>query len=143
MSQALPYLRKAAPRLLRALLGMWLVVGPFVVYLIRWQTHELVIVFLAVIAAYVFVGWRCRMEGMPYLSRLAIDTVTALGVTLVAGGLSGILAKLTGIYLYGNVLFVPLVILAGFWVLEYGREKRRLALEKAKVPENAIQEKAE
>jgi hypothetical protein len=143
MSQALTYLRKAGPRLLRALLGVWLVTGPFVVFLIRWKSYELVIVFLAVIAAYVFVGWKSRIEGVPYLSQLASDTATALAATLVAGGLSGILAKFTGIYLHGNVLFVPLVILAGFWILEYGRERKRLAQEKAKVSENAIQEKAE
>jgi hypothetical protein len=140
MSQALTYLRKAGPRLLRALLGIWLITGPFVVFLIRWKSYELVIVFLAVIAAYVFVGWNSRVSGLPYLSQLAIDTATALAATLVAGGLSGILAKLTGIHLHGNVLFVPLVILAGFWILEYGRERRRLAQEKTKVSENAIRE---
>ncbi len=132
-AQALEYLRKAAPRCARALLGMWLVIGPFVVYLIRWQTHELVFVFIAVVCAYVFVGLRCRMEGRSYLKQLAFDTMTALGVTFLAGGLSGILAKLTGIHLHGHVLFVPLVILAGFWILEYGREKRTLARGKATV----------
>jgi hypothetical protein len=125
-------LRKAGPRLVRALLGVWLVVGPFIVFLIRWKSFELVIIFLAVLAAYIFVGWNARTLGTPYLSRLATDTVTALGITLVAGGLSGVLAKLTGIYLHGNFLFVPLVVLGGFWILEYAQEKRRVA--EPKVP---------
>jgi hypothetical protein len=134
MSDLKSALRKAAPRFLRAVLGSWLVMGPFVVFLIRWRPIEVVLVFILVVGAYVFVGWNCLAWGRTYLTQLAADTAIAVGFILLAGVLSGIIAKLTGVYLHGHVLFVPLVVFAGFFVLEYLRERKHVTRQ---VPEAA------
>jgi len=141
MTDYISSLRKAAVRSLRALLGIWLMLGPFVLFLIRWKVYEMVIIFLVVVAAFVFVGLNSRKHGTPYLTQLATDTAIALGIALLAGGLSGILAKLTRVYLHGHVLFVPLVILAGFCILEYSREKRRRAQRSSQIATGDVRNK--
>jgi hypothetical protein len=82
-----------------------------------------------------------RKHGTLYLTRLATDTAIALGIALLAGGLSGILAKLTRVYLHGHVLFVPLVILAGFFILEYSREKRGFTRRRSQVATGDVRKK--
>jgi hypothetical protein len=95
------------------------------VFLIRWRPIEVVLIFILVVGAYVFVGWNFLLRGRTYWTQLAADTAIAVGFILLAGVLSGIIAKLTGVHLHGNMLFVPLVVLAGFVILEYARERKR------------------
>jgi hypothetical protein len=119
-------LKRIAPRLFHALLGFWLLFGPFVVFLIRWKAYEVVFMYLLLIGAFIFVGARVWFEGGEYVRRLGRDTFTALASALIGGGLSGIIAKLTHIRLYSSILFLPLVIVAGFVLAEYFNDRKVL-----------------
>lgn len=131
---ALSLLRRILPRIVHAILGFWLLLGPFVVFLIRWKTYEVVFMYLLLIGAFMFVGARAWLEGGEYLRRLGRDSFTALASALIGGGLSGVIAKLTHIRLYSSILFLPLVIVAGFILVEY-YEDRKVAHKSA--PANA------
>jgi hypothetical protein len=116
--------KKIAPRLFRAMLGFWLVLGPFVVFLIRWKWYEAAFFFFLLIAAFVTVGLMCWVAGADYLKVLGADTFTALASALIGGGLSGIIARFIHLRLHASMLFLPLVVLAGFAISEWYRERR-------------------
>ena len=116
--------KKIVPRLFRAMLGFWLVLGPFVVFLIRWQWYEAAFFFLILIAGFVVVGLKCWLNGMEYVKLLGADTFTALASVLIGGGFSGILARFIHVRLHGSILFVPLVVVAGFAISEWYRERK-------------------
>jgi hypothetical protein len=126
--------KKIAPRLWRAVIGFWLVLGPFVVFLIRWKWYEELFIFLVLIAAFLFVGFKSWLDGLDYLKLLASDTFTALASVLIGGGLSGVIYKLTHYSLHLSVLFFPLVIIAGFVIAEFYRERRAATAAGARVP---------
>ncbi|HTM09567.1 MAG TPA: hypothetical protein VL754_14375 [Verrucomicrobiae bacterium] len=128
MDYARSLLKKIAPRLFRALLGFWLVLGPFIVFLIRWKAWEVTIIFLVLVGAFLFVGFMCWLIGKEYLKQLGSDTFTALASVLIGGGLSGLVAKLTHYSLHLTVLFFPLVIIAGFVISEYYHERKTAAV---------------
>lgn len=119
--------KKIAPRLLRAALGAWLVVGPPVVFLLRWNAALLILMYLALVAAFLFVGFMGWLAGADYFRRLGSDTMTALASVLIGGGLSGLIAKLTHHSLHLTVWFFPLVIVLGFIISEIYRERRAVA----------------
>ena len=121
---------------MRAVIGFWLVLGPFVVFLIRWKVWEVTVIFLVLVGAFLFVGFMCRLSGTEYLKQLGSDTFTALASVLIGGGLSGILAKLTHYRLHSSVLFLPLVIVAGFVISEYYHERKTAAVPTAGSQEN-------
>jgi hypothetical protein len=123
---ALSLLRRIVPRVVHAVLGFWLVLGPFVVFLIRWKAYEVVFIYLLLIGAVVFVGARIWFEGGEYVRRLGRDTFTALASALIGGGLSGVIAKLTHVRLYTSIFFLPLVIIGGFVLVEYFNDKKVL-----------------
>jgi len=125
--------RKIAPRLFRALLGFWLVLGPFVVFLIRWQWYETVFFFLLLIAGFIVVGFMCWLDGLEYLKLLGADTFTALASVLIGGGISGIIARFAHIRLHASMIFLPLVVVAGFAISEWYRE-RKAAVDASAVP---------
>lgn len=133
MTDPILLLRKAAVHLVRALLGIWLLIGPFVLFLFRGDAKALVTTLVVLAACYGFVFSRYRTSGLDYLSRFAFDTLTALGVALSAVVLSEILAFI-GLRLRGNILIIPLLILACFGYLEYTQEKKRLSRDSAEVP---------
>ena len=116
--------KKIAPRLVRAALGFWLVLGPFIAFLIRWKWYEIVVIYVLLIGAFLFVGFMCWLTGPDYLRRLGSDAFTALASVLIGGGVSGIIGKVTHYSLHSSVLFLPLVILAGFILSESYRERR-------------------
>jgi hypothetical protein len=116
--------KKIAPRLFRAMLGFWLVLGPFVVFLIRWQWYQAAFFFLLLIVGFVIVGLKCWIDGKEYMKLLAADTFTALASVLIGGGLSGITARLIHVRLHASMLFLPLVIVAGFALSEWYRERK-------------------
>lgn len=126
MDYARLLLKRIAPRVAQAILGFWLLLGPFVVFLIRWKAYEVVFIYLLLIGAFVFVGARLWLEGGDYLRRIGRDTFTALGSALIGGGISGVIAKLTHIRLYSSILFLPLVIIAGFVLVEYLNDRKVL-----------------
>jgi hypothetical protein len=133
MTDPILLLQKAAVHLARALLGIWLLIGPFVLFLFRGDAKALVTTLVALAACYGFVVWRYRTSGLDYLSRFAFDTLTALGVALIAGALSELLAFI-GFRLRGNILIIPLLILACFGYVEYTQEKKRFSRHSAGVP---------
>jgi hypothetical protein len=116
--------KKIAPRLFRAMLGFWLVLGPFVVFLIRWQWYEAAFFFFLLIAAFVVVGLKCWLDGREYLKLLGADTFTALASVLIGGGVSGIIARFIHVRLHASMLFLPLVVVAGFAITEWYRERK-------------------
>ena len=124
MDYARSLLKRIAPRLSHAVLGFWLLFGPFVVFLLRWKAYEVVFMYLLLIGAFVFVGARVWFEGGEYARRLGRDTFTALASALIGGGLSGVIAKLTHLRLHSSVLFLPLVIIAGFLLVEYFNDRK-------------------
>ncbi len=126
MDYARSLLKRIAPRVAHAILGFWLLLGPLVVFLIRWKAYEVVFMYLLLVGAFVFVGARVWFEGGEYVRRLGRDTLTALASALIGGGLSGVIAKLTHIRLYSSILFLPLVILAGFVLAEYFNDRKAL-----------------
>ena len=126
MDYARSLLKRIAPRVAQAILGFWLLFGPFVVFLIRWKAYEVVFIYLLLIGAIVFVGARAWFEGGNYVRRIGRDTGTALTSVLIGGGLSGVIAKLTHIRLYSSILFLPLVIIAGFVLVEYLNDRKLL-----------------
>ena len=126
MDYARSLLKRIAPRVAQAILGFWLLLGPFVVFLIRWKAYEVVFIYLLLIGAVVFVGAKSWWEGAEYVRRLGRDTFTALGSALIGGGLSGVIAKLTHIRFYSSILFLPLVIIAGFVLVEYLNDRKLL-----------------
>src|ERR1044071_3302367 len=63
-------LKRIAPRVAQAILGFWLLLGPFVVFLIRWKAYEVVFIYLLLIGAVVFVGAKSWWEGAEYVRRL-------------------------------------------------------------------------
>jgi hypothetical protein len=133
MTDTIVLLQKAAVHLARALLGIWLLIGPFVLFLFRGESSALIVTLLLLAASYGFVVWRYRTYGVDYVSRFAFDTLTALGVALIAGVLSELLAFI-GLRLHGNILIIPLLILACFGYLEYTQEKKRLTRHSAEAP---------
>lgn len=116
--------KKIAPRLFRAVLGFWLVLGPLVVFLIRREWYETVLLFFLLLGAFLFVGLRCWLDGMEYLKLLGADTFTALASVVIGGGLSGIITRFIHVRVHASMLFLPLVILAGFAISEYYRERK-------------------
>lgn len=129
-------LKRIAPRLCHAILGFWLLLGPFVVFLIRWKSYEVAFMYLLLIGAFVFVGARVWFEGGDYVRRIGRDTATALASALIGGGLSGVIAKLTHIRLYSSILFLPLVILAGFVLAEYFNDRKVLPKSASATPQS-------
>jgi hypothetical protein len=123
---ALSLLKRIVPRVAHAILGFWLILGPLVVFLIRWKTFEVVFMYLLLIGAFLFVGARAWLEGGDYVRRLGRDSFTALSSALIGGGLSGVIAKLTHVRLYSSILFLPLVIVAGFLLVEYYNDRKVL-----------------
>ena len=134
MDYARSLLRRIAPRVVHAILGFWLLLGPFLVFLIRWKAYEVIFMYLLLIGSFVFVGARLWFEGGDYVRQIGRDTGTALASALIGGGLSGVIAKLTHIRLYSSILFLPLVIVAGFILAECFSDRK--ALPKA-APANA------
>lgn len=126
MDYARTLLKRIAPRVAHAILGFWLLLGPLVVFLIRWKSYEVVFMYLLLIGAFVFVGARAWFEGRDYVRRIGRDTGTALASALIGGGLSGVIAKLTHIRLYSSIFFLPLVIVAGFVLVEYFNDRKAL-----------------
>ena len=124
--------KKIAPRLFRAMLGFWLVLGPFVVFLIRWQWYEAAFFFLLLIASFILLGVKCWLDGAQYLKLLGSDAFTALASLLIGGGASGLIARFIHVRLHASVLFLPFVVLAGFALSECYRE-RKAALPAARV----------
>jgi hypothetical protein len=119
--------KKLMPRLLRALLGFWLLFGPFLVFLIRWKTYEVTLMYVLLVGAFIFVGVHCWSHGAAYLRQLGSNTATALASLLIGGGLSGLIGKTTGVRLHSSMLFLPLVILAGFVLADYYAERKASA----------------
>jgi hypothetical protein len=126
--------KKIAPRLFRAILGLWLVLGPFVVFLIRWQWYEAGFFFLLLIAGFIIVGLKSWIDGIEYLKLLGADTFTALASVLIGGGLSGIIARLIHVRLHTSMLFLPLVVIAGFALSEWYRERKAAVASAPAVP---------
>ena len=124
MDYARPRWKKIAPRLFRAAIGFWLARGPLVVFLIRWEWYEVGFIYLLLIAAFLFVGFKCWLDGPDYLKLLGADVFTALASLLIGGGASGALAKLTHYRLHSSILFLPLVIVAGFLIAEVVSQRR-------------------
>ncbi|HEX9443002.1 MAG TPA: hypothetical protein VGA73_02735 [Candidatus Binatia bacterium] len=77
----------------------------------------------ALAAAYGFAAWKYGRDPA-YLKRLALDGLAAAAVILAACGLGAAFTALTGMRPRHRLLFVPLVVLACFWALEYIRERK-------------------
>lgn len=116
-------LKGAALRLARALLGAWLVVGPFVGVYAR-ETDALIVVLVLLAAAYGFVAGRCSSAGAACLKPILRDGVTLLAVVWIAGASGSLLGALR-LHEY-RWLFAAL-LLAGFWLAEFIRVSKHAA----------------
>jgi len=122
---ALLLLRKTVPRILRAMLGCWIVIGPFVVFLMRWEVYNMLFEYLLLVGAFVFLGVKCWHEGPEYIKRVAFDSGALISFIIVAGAFSLAVAKLIHVRLPA-VLFLPLVVVGGFMLLEYYYDRKVL-----------------
>jgi hypothetical protein len=110
-------------RLARALLGAWLVVGPFVGVYAR-ETDALIVVLVLLAAAYGFVAGRCSSAGLACLKPILVDGAALLAVVWIAGASGSLLGALR-LHEY-RWLFAAL-LLAGFWLAEFLRARGRAA----------------
>lgn len=127
MPDSISLLRKAALRFLRAMLGIWLLTSPFVIFLFRGADRARVATVVLTLASYGFVVWKYRRAGLSYLREFAFDTLTALGVVALTIAFSTLLGLMMRVNVHRHALLAVVAIVACFWLLEYSEEKRRLA----------------
>src|SRR5258705_13292396 len=95
MMRTVSSLRGAVLRLSRALLGAWLIVGPFVGVYAR-ETEALVVVLVLLAAAYGFVAGRYSAEGAAGLRPILVDGLVLLAVVWIASASRGLLGASIG-----------------------------------------------
>jgi hypothetical protein len=122
-TRAIASLAVAVRRFARAVLGAWLVVGPFVGVYAR-ETDALVVVLILLAAGYGFVAGRCASEGAACLVPILLDGVALLVVLWIADSAS---SAFRGFRLSEYRWLWPALLLLCFWLAEFVRSPRRAA----------------
>lgn len=129
LTRAIASLTEAVRRFARALLGAWLVVGPFVGVYVR-KTEALVVVLILLAAAYGFVAGRCASEGAACLTPILFDGLALVAVAWSASA-AGALFYDAGFRLSEHRWLWPALLFFCFWLAEFVRARvtRRFALQ--------------
>jgi hypothetical protein len=118
MSRTVSSLRGAVVRLSRALLGAWLIVGPFVGIYAR-ETDALVVVLVLLAAAYGFAAGRAASDGAACLAPIVFDGLTLLAVLWIASASRELFGAAVAFRLHQHLWVWPALILLCFWLAEF------------------------
>ena len=121
LTRAIASLTEAVRRFARALLGAWLVVGPFVGVYVR-ETEALVVVLILLAAAYGFVAGRCASEGAACLTAILFDGLALVAVVWSASAASALFHD-AGFRLSEHRWLWPTLLLFCFWLAEFVRAR--------------------
>jgi len=119
-------LKAAVRRLGRALLGAWLMVGPFVGIYAR-DEEALVVVLILLAAAYGFVAGRCASEGLKCVAPILVDGAALLAVLWIASASRELLGAAAVPLRHDYVWAAPAVLLVCFWLVEILNARRHRA----------------
>ena len=119
-------LRGAFFRWSRALLGAWLIVGPFVGIYAR-DTEALVVILVLLAAAYGFAAGRSASEGIGCLAPLLRDGLMLVAVLWTASASTELFGAATALGLHEHPWAWPLFFLFAFWLAEFLAARRRPA----------------
>ena len=116
-TRALISLKAAVRRLGRALLGAWLIVGPFVGIYAR-DEEALVVILMLLATAYGFAAGRCASEGVNCIAPILIDGAALLAVLWIASASREFFGAASAPRLHDYFLAAPAVLLLCFWLAE-------------------------
>lgn len=110
-------LKAAVRRLGRALLGAWLIVGPFVGIYAR-DEGALVVILTLLAGAYGFVAGRCASEGVKCVAPILVDGAVLLAVFWIASASRDLFGPVVAPRLQNFFWAAPAVLLVCFWIAE-------------------------
>jgi hypothetical protein len=110
-------LKAAVCRLGRALLGAWLIVGPFVGIYAR-DEEALVVILMLLAGAYGFVAGRCASESVKCLAPLLIDGAVLVAALWIASASRHLFGPAVAPRLSDYLWATPALLLFCFWFVE-------------------------
>jgi hypothetical protein len=119
-------LKAAVRRLGRALLGAWLIVGPFVGIYAR-DEEALVVVLMLLAGAYGFAAGRCASEGLKCVAPVLIDGAALLAVLWIASASRELFGAAVAPRLHDYFWAAPALLLLCFWLAELLAARRHHA----------------
>ena len=119
-------LKAAVRRLGRAILGAWLIVGPFVGIYAR-EEEALVVVLVLLAGAYGFAAGRCASEGLKCVMPVLIDGAVLLAALWIASASRELFGAASAVRLSDHLWAMPAVLLVCFWLAEFLAARRHHA----------------
>jgi len=119
-------LKAAVRRLGRALLGAWLILGPFVGIYAR-DEEALAVVLVLLAAAYGFAAGRCASEGLKCAAPILVDGATLLALLWIASASRELFGAAAAPRLQDYVWAAPALLLVCFWLAELLAARRHHA----------------
>jgi hypothetical protein len=116
-------LKVAVRRLGRAILGAWLIVGPFVGIYSR-DEEALVVVLVLLAGAYGFAAGRCASEGLTCVAPILIDGAVLLAALWIASASREPFGAASTVRLSEHLWAMPTLLLVCFWLAEFLATRR-------------------
>ena len=119
-------LKAAVCRLGRALLGAWLIVGPFVGIYARHE-EALAVILMLLAGAYGFVAGRCASDGLRCAVPVLIDGAVLIAALWIASASRELFGAAVAPRLSDYVWAAPALLLVCFWFVELLAARRHHA----------------
>ena len=110
-------LKRAVMRLGRALLGAWLILGPFVGVYAR-DDEALVVVLVLLAGAYGFAAGRSTSDGLRWLRPMLLDGLALAALVTIASAAGGLFDSAVALELQRHFWAAPALLFLCFWIRE-------------------------